>query len=64
MTYDFERGFVETCKTCGVTGTHDVRIEIQMENPDSPYAGQSREPYRITTCHECGSVNEQRMNQA
>ncbi|SHH52302.1 DUF7835 family putative zinc beta-ribbon protein [Halobaculum gomorrense] len=54
----------ERCGACGGETTHDVRVEIRTESQKEENAEFSREPYRITTCNECGAENATRMNNA
>ncbi|QZX99773.1 hypothetical protein [Halobaculum rubrum] len=54
----------ERCVTCGGKTTHGVRVEIRTESQKEENAEFSREPYRITTCNECGVETATRMNNA
>ncbi|MXR41600.1 hypothetical protein GRX01_09650 [Halobaculum sp. WSA2] len=54
----------ERCGTCEGKTTHDVRVEIRTESQQEENAEFSREPYRITTCSECGAETTTRMNNA
>ncbi|MFC6785058.1 hypothetical protein ACFQFH_19525 [Halobaculum halobium] len=54
----------ERCSDCGWETTHDVQVEIRTESQKEENAEFSREPYRITTCSECGSETATRMNNA
>ncbi|UIP01118.1 hypothetical protein Hbl1158_07160 [Halobaculum sp. CBA1158] len=54
----------ESCVDCGGETTHDVRVEIRTESRTEENAEFSREPYRITTCDECGTETATRMNNA
>ncbi|MFC7136632.1 hypothetical protein [Halobaculum litoreum] len=54
----------ERCVDCGGETTHDVRVEIRTESEKEENAEFSREPYRITTCNECGAETATRMNNA
>jgi ribosomal protein S14 len=53
----------ETCDDCGTETPHDVAIELRS---DASGAGDrakfAREPYRVTTCRECGREHARRMN--
>lgn len=58
------RDFAEYCGDCGEQTPHDVSIELRIENERSDRPLLSREPYRITTCAECGRTTSTRMNNA
>ena len=53
--------FDEECDDCGRETPHEVRVEVQSENPESSF---SREPYRVAECQVCGETEEVRMNNA
>lgn len=57
-----DEGIVETCANCGVTGEHDVHIEIVDEGNWSNRPAYGREPYRVSTCGACGAVSRLRVN--
>lgn len=57
-------GVVEFCEACDEDVPHSVQIELRFENDASENAAYSREPYRVTECLDCGSVNAVRMNDA
>ena len=52
----------EHCETCAAETDHDVRIERREEGGAEETAQFSREPYRISTCTDCGFESELRMN--
>ncbi|MCU4924490.1 hypothetical protein OB905_00630 [Halobacteria archaeon AArc-dxtr1] len=54
----------EVCDDCGVETIHEVSVEIRTESLKPENAQFSREPYRVTECHRCGSRRKQRMNNA
>jgi len=47
----------EDCASCGRVVEHHVRLEVVTENEE--YGG--RQPYRITECQVCGSVEKERI---
>jgi len=57
-------GRTEQCEHCGREPAHDVRVEVRTENEQAEHAANSREPYRVVTCHACGEETSQRMNDA
>lgn len=57
-------GVRETCSSCDGETLHEVRVEIRTESGKEENAEFSREPYRISTCTECGSETTLRMNNA
>ncbi|MEZ3114773.1 hypothetical protein RYH80_02415 [Halobaculum sp. MBLA0147] len=54
----------ERCGECGHTTSHRVRVEIRTESQTAENAQFSREPYRVSTCSECGTESVTRMNNA
>lgn len=54
----------EACDCCDDRTPHDVRVEIRTESQAEKNAEFSREPYRVTTCQNCGSESVLRMNDA
>ncbi|ESP87816.1 DUF7835 family putative zinc beta-ribbon protein [Candidatus Halobonum tyrrellensis] len=54
----------EACPHCDGETHHDVRVEIRTESEKEKNAEFSREPYRVVTCHECGTESAMRMNNA
>jgi RNase P subunit RPR2 len=54
----------EHCHECERTTVHEVDIEIRAESDDPRNAAFSREPYRVTTCAQCGAQQALRMNDA
>jgi hypothetical protein len=57
-------GVHERCERCTVETLHEVRVEIRTESAAEENAQFSREPYRVSTCRECGSESVLRMNDA
>lgn len=57
-------GITETCRSCGTETLHEVRVELVTESSKEENSEFSREPYRISTCQECGAETKQRMNNA
>jgi len=57
-------GVEEFCEDCERETPHDVRVELRTESSRAENAEFSREPYRVTTCRECGAESVQRMNNA
>lgn len=56
---------VEHCAVCGHETEHAVNVQVLRESDeDRDPGGFSREPYRVTECQRCGTVNERRMNNA
>ncbi|NIB99924.1 hypothetical protein [Halobacterium sp. R2-5] len=54
----------EPCESCGRETPHTVTVELRTESAAEENAEFSREPYRVTTCRECGGRRAQRMNDA
>ena len=54
----------EPCEACGRETPHAVTVELRTESTDDQNAAFSREPYRVSTCRECGDVRAKRMNNA
>ena len=54
----------ERCGECGSETAHRVRVEIRTESESAENARFSREPYRVSTCTECGVESVTRMNNA
>ena len=54
----------EACTDCGGETLHDVRVEIRTESEKRENAEFSREPYRVSVCHDCGTETATRMNNA
>ena len=56
--------FTEQCDRCSHETSHDVSVEIRTESTKNENAEFSREPYRVSTCQNCGEQKVQRMNNA
>lgn len=54
----------EPCEACDRVTPHRVAVEILTESSKPENAEYSREPYRVSTCGECGAVTRTRMNNA
>lgn len=54
----------EGCEACGIETQHRVEIQIRTESTTGENAAFSREPYRVTTCLQCGQETAIRMNNA
>jgi rRNA maturation protein Nop10 len=57
-------GITESCPNCGRETLHEVELALVTESSEQENAQFSREPYRLSTCVECGVETEQRMNNA
>lgn len=55
---------VERCDTCGEGTTHVATIEFLVESVDSEHSANSRQPYRVTECRECGTSTRKRATNA
>ncbi|WP_438267368.1 DUF7835 family putative zinc beta-ribbon protein [Haladaptatus halobius] len=55
---------VEACEQCLRETPHQVSIELHTESPKNTNSEFSHEPYRVTTCLECGETTSQRVNNA
>lgn len=58
------RDFAEFCDECADRTPHEVSIELRVENEHADQPLLSREPYRVSTCSECGRTTSTRMNNA
>ncbi len=54
----------EECNECGRPTPHRVAVKILTEGGAGETAGFSREPYRVSTCRDCGRETRTRMNNA
>ena len=54
----------EACDQCGRATSHRVAVEILTESAKPENAEFSREPYRVSECTVCGTVEQTRMNNA
>jgi hypothetical protein len=54
----------EECEGCDRRTLHTAEVEIQAESPNPASAAPSREPYRVSECEVCGTVEQIRMNNA
>ncbi|MXR50498.1 hypothetical protein GRX03_02605 [Halovenus sp. WSH3] len=54
----------EECPRCEQQTPHEVSVEILTESGKQQNAEYSREPYRVSTCSECGTTTKRRMNNA
>lgn len=54
----------ERCETCERETIHEVEIEIRAESEDPQNTAFSWEPYRVTTCEQCGTERSRRMSGA
>ncbi|AUV82965.1 hypothetical protein C2R22_16030 [Salinigranum rubrum] len=57
-------GMTEPCRECERETLHRVQVELRTESSKPENAEYSREPYRVSTCFECGTTSAQRMNDA
>jgi hypothetical protein len=57
-------GMTESCRNCGTETLHEVEVALVTESSKEENAQFSREPYRLSTCVECGAERKQRMNNA
>ncbi|MFC6726772.1 hypothetical protein ACFQE1_20840 [Halobium palmae] len=57
-------GVAESCPECTRETTHKVRVELRTESSKDENSEFSREPYRVSTCMECGNETTRRMNNA
>lgn len=57
-------GITESCQNCGTETLHEVEVTLVTESSKTENAQFSREPYRLSTCVECGAETKQRMNNA
>ena len=54
----------EDCKQCDGPTPHRVAVKILTESGHEENAQFSREPYRVSTCQNCGEQTHTRMNNA
>jgi len=54
----------ESCATCGRETPHSVAVHILTESRSEENAEFSREPYRVSSCRNCGATTKTRMNNA
>lgn len=52
----------EECDECGRETSHEVDVELRTENPEADNPAHSREPYRVTECEVCETVETTRLN--
>lgn len=52
----------EFCDNCDQETPHAVQIELRVESTKTENQEFSREPYRVSTCADCESTSELRMN--
>ena len=57
-------GITESCRSCGTKTLHEVEVTLVTESSKEENSQFSREPYRLSTCVECGAETKQRMNNA
>lgn len=57
-------GVIELCDNCETETPHAVQIELRSESTTGENVAFSREPYRVSECHDCGDVSAIRMNDA
>lgn len=55
---------LERCDACGDRTPHVATIEFLVESTDSEHAANSRQPYRVTECRECGDTTRKRATNA
>lgn len=54
----------EECDECDRQTPHTITVKILAESAKRENAEYSREPYRISVCEICGTVERTRMNNA
>ncbi len=54
----------EDCNACGRDTPHKVALKLLTESDKPENAKFSREPYRVSTCMNCGHETTLRMNNA
>ena len=57
-------GLTEECDDCDRQTPHTISVKILTESTQAENAQYSREPYRISECDVCGTVERTRMNNA
>lgn len=55
---------LERCDECGDRTPHVATIEFLVESVDSEHSANSRQPYRVTECRECGTSTRKRATNA
>lgn len=55
---------IEECDVCEDRTPHVATIEFLVESVDSEHAANSRQPYRVTECRECGTSSRKRATNA
>ncbi len=55
---------LEFCPTCREQTSHVATIDFLVENRESEHAPNSRQPYRVAECQECGTETRQRATNA
>lgn len=55
---------VERCDECAERTPHVATIEFLVESVDSEHSANSRQPYRVTECRECGTTSRKRATNA
>lgn len=54
----------EFCSACRTRTAHVASIDFLVENVDLENPNNSRQPYRVTECLECGAETRQRATNA
>lgn len=55
---------LERCDDCGDRTPHVATIEFLVESVDSEHSANSRQPYRVSECRDCGSTSRKRATNA
>lgn len=55
---------LERCDDCGDRTPHVATIEFLVESVDSEHSANSRQPYRVSECRECGTTSRKRATNA
>jgi hypothetical protein len=63
-TAQLDSTLTEFCEHCERETRHGVQIELRVENSEAAQPKCSREPYRVSECLVCESVDARRMNDA
>ncbi len=57
-------GRTELCENCSRETPHTVTVELCVESTPDGDAPFARQPYRVSSCRECGAESTQPIDEA